>query len=191
MSRPKTVSDEALARVARSVFLREGTGAPVAAVAKELGITPAALFHRVKTKERLLIIALWPAEPPAVALLKAGTPRKGEARQQLLTILYDLNEFFAVAVPAAFLLHRGGVSARGLRGKKAPLMIRMRMMLAEWLDAVSAQGQCSLRSSRIAAEALLGALEARHMHAYLCEFRYSAAQNNRYVRELIDQVLKI
>jgi AcrR family transcriptional regulator len=189
MARPKTVSDADLARVARSVFLREGTDAPVATVAKELGITPAALFHRVKTKERLLVIALWPGEPPAVTLLTLPVSRPGLARQQLLKILYGLNEFFAVAVPAAFLLHRGGVSARGLRGKNAPLMIRLRGMLAHWLDAVHLQSEFGCRNSRIASEALLGALEARQMHAYLCEFKYTASQNNRFVRELVEQVL--
>jgi AcrR family transcriptional regulator len=190
MARPKTVSDEDLARVARAVFLREGTEAPVAMVAKELGITPAALFHRVKTKERLLVIALWPGEPEAVALLTSAAPAPGAARPRLLKILYGLNEFLAVAVPAAFLLHRGGVSARGLRGKNAPLMIRLRAMLAQWLDAPQAHAEFSHGNGRIASEAILGALEARHMHAYLCEFNYTAAQNNRFVRDLVEEVLR-
>lgn len=190
MGRPKTVSDEDLSRVARAVFLREGTDTPVATVAKELGITPAALFHRVKTKERLLVLALWPGEPDAVSLLTSAPPAAGTARPQLLKILYGLNEFLAVAVPAAFLLHRGGVSARGLRGKNAPLMIRLRGMLAEWLEGALGHAEFSSGTGRIASEAILGALEARQMHAYLCEFHYTTAQNNRFVRDLVGQVLR-
>src|SRR5919204_6207695 len=105
MPRPKQVSDEQLLRAARMVFLKDGFKAPVAAVAKELGVTPAALFHRVKSKERLFLHALYPKDPPELEALE-GRPAEGRrVQEQLIEILFGLTEYLSHAMPAMFHLH--------------------------------------------------------------------------------------
>jgi len=70
MPRPKQVSDEQITSAARKVFLQVGVNAPVALVAKALGVTPAALFHRTGSKEQLFVMAMTQVDPREFKVLK-------------------------------------------------------------------------------------------------------------------------
>ena len=72
MPRRREVSDAQITRAARKVFLEQGTQVPVAVVAKELGVSPATLFSRMGTKNKLISAALWPPDPPVLKALEEG-----------------------------------------------------------------------------------------------------------------------
>ncbi len=193
MARPKQISDERLKLVARKVFLEKGVNTPVAVVAKELGVTPAALFHRAKSKERLISLALWPPDPPELEHLQQGPSGQNAVHDDLVEILYRLNSYFALAVPAIFLLHMGGVKPgkpnEDKQAEKMPAMLRLRRGLAGWLQQAAASRKLQSGNPRIAAEALLGAMEARHLHGYLAGKKFSTVQNRTFTRALIEEVL--
>lgn len=51
MARPRSITDEEIHAVAREVFVEHGPVAPVSLIAERLGVSHAALFGRVGTKE--------------------------------------------------------------------------------------------------------------------------------------------
>src|SRR5208337_129799 len=112
MARPKQVSDEVLVATARRVFLEKGPQVSVGAIAKRLKVSPASIFHRVRTKNNLLVMALWPADPPELMQLQRGPIPDVPVDKQLVAILTGLNSYFATAVPALFLLVSAGVRMR-------------------------------------------------------------------------------
>jgi AcrR family transcriptional regulator len=191
MARPKQVSDVDLVKMARKVFLRDGPAAPVANIAKELGITPAALFHRVKTKDTLLVLALWPADPEELELLRAGLDPKRTFHDQLVVILSGLSRYLSVAVPAIFLLYAGGLPIGDKTDlRREPAMIRVRTELARWLNEAKKKYGLGFHNAKVLADALVGTLEARYMHGYLRQQKYSARQDHRFVAELIGEILQ-
>lgn len=190
MARPKQVSDADLFTVAREVFMKHGPSAPVSAVAKRLGVTSAALFHRIGSKDELLRIALHPANPPEVEVLREGLKPGRSARQQLIEILSGLSEYYAIAVPAFFLMHAGGFPIGRREGKSfRPLVIVLREYLARWLDQAKSDPSVKTTNSEVAADVLLGALEARFMHNYLRSKKSSPELNREFVRNLVRELM--
>lgn len=176
-------------RAARKIFLKNGTKAPVATIAKELKVTPAALFHRYKSKELLFIHALWPADPPELEMLETGPAEQRDARDQLIDILHGLTKYLAHAVPAIFLLHTAGVRV-GRKLDKTPPMLRLHIELTKWLQRAAARGKIRIKIAGIATEALLGALETRYLRGYVLGEKFTSAQNRVFIRKLVDEVIR-
>ncbi|HEX4025309.1 MAG TPA: TetR/AcrR family transcriptional regulator [Steroidobacteraceae bacterium] len=187
MPRPKQVSDEQITSAARKVFLQVGVNAPVALVAKALGVTPAALFHRTGSKEQLFVMAMKPTDPRQFKLLKhmedgpaAGTP----VRAQLVEILTRLSSHLAVTSPNLFLLFAAGMLKPHQRNPDLPGQTRKH--LVAWLRRARRFGDLHCRSTAVMAEALVGSLEARHLYGYLHGRETSVAQERRFVRALVN-----
>jgi AcrR family transcriptional regulator len=190
MSRPKKITDRALLATARQVFLQQGVHAPVAAVANELGVSVGALFFRMKSKKRLLIRALLPPFPPAeVRLLQQETPPDRSARRRLQALLMGLCDFLPEALPGFFLLHSAGVLPMQ---KDRPDTIDevMRDALASWLRRARARKLIAVANPSAAADTVIGAMEARFMHAYLLKRTLSRTRNQAFVRDLLNVVLR-
>jgi AcrR family transcriptional regulator len=187
MTRTKTVSDEAVLEAARRVFLRDGIQAPVAAIAKELGLSNAALFFRTKTKEELLFRALRPPSPAALDMLSRRPAPGQDLRGDLLIILLSLCSFFADMAPSLFLLAAAGLYRRYNR-ESNPLKI-LRVTLTRWLRRAKAGG-IYVKDPRTVSELLIGTLEARFTRAYVRGEKYSAAQNRAYLMGLLKQLLE-
>ncbi len=191
MPRPKLVSDEQLLQAARRVFLKDGFKAPVSAVAKELGVTPAALFHRVKSKERLFLHALYPKDPPELQALEGRPAEGGRVQEQLIEILSGLTEYLSHAMPAMFHLHSGGLPVGRKKYKKPPnVMLRLHIGLAKWLRYAASRGTIRIKNPVIAAEALLGALEARYLRGYLLGETFTPAENRAFVSDLVAEIIR-
>ena len=60
MGRRRQVSDRQISVAAREVFLDRGPKAPVAMVAKKLGVSTATLFQRTGSKQQLMLMAFQP-----------------------------------------------------------------------------------------------------------------------------------
>ncbi len=58
MGRPRTISDDAILEAARAVFMRDGTQATTAGVAREAGVSEGTIFKRFRTKTELFQTAL-------------------------------------------------------------------------------------------------------------------------------------
>jgi AcrR family transcriptional regulator len=190
MARPKQVSDEDLVATARRVFLEKGPQVSVGVIARRLKVSPASIFHRVRTKNKLLVMALWPADPPELAQLLRGPLPGVPVKEQLATILTGLNSYFATAVPALFLLVSAGVPMKPTRARGKhrddPMQIRLRATLAQWLVRAEA---VPAGSALAAADTLLGAIEARFMHVYLGGIKSTPASDRKYVHELVELLL--
>lgn len=64
----------------------------------------------------------------------------------------------------------------------------MRRALARWLRRAQALRLISVGNTYAAADAIIGAMEARFMHAHLLKQPHSAAQNRSYVKRLLGVV---
>lgn len=189
MSRPKKIADRTLLATARKVFLREGVHAPVSAVANELGVSVGALFFRMKSKERLLIEALMPPfPPPEVRLLQEETPARHNPRRRLEVLLTGLCDFLPEALPGFFLLHTAGVLPMQ-KHRPDTIDLVMRNALARWLRRAKARKLFSVAKPSAAADAVIGAMEARFMHAYLLKRAHSRAQNRAFVKNLLKVIV--
>jgi len=159
-------------------------------IAKRLKISPASIFHRVSTKNKLLVMALLPADPPELMQLQRGPVPDVPPEEQLVAILTGLNFYFATAVPAMFLLISAGVRMRPtkVRGKSEddPMQLRLRAALTQWLRR---SNFVAATDAVAAADTVLGAIEARYMHVYLGGIRSTPVSDRKYVRDLVRLIL--
>lgn len=188
MPRPRRVSDEQIRSAARRVFQRVGINAPVALVAKALGVTPAALFHRTGSKEQLFVMAMTPIEPRqfrVIQALRAGPSPGTPVTEQLIEILTRLSAHLAVVSPNLFLLFAAGKRPRQRRG----LSDATRHEVAAWLERAKPMGGWHFRNAAVLADALVGSIEARHVWGFLHGRRTSVMREQQIVRALVGELL--
>jgi AcrR family transcriptional regulator len=186
MSRPRAVTDEQIHAAARSTFLAAGPTASVAAVAARLGVTAAALFQRVGTKEALLLAALEPGAPAVASQLERGPEPGRPPRAQLVPLLGALLAFHRQALPALLVLHGAGRSPA--LAPLEPPPVRLRRLLTGWLRRCRAQGVTVPHPGPVA-ELLLSAIEARCFNAALGGPRFSPGDDRRFVARLVAALL--
>lgn len=188
MPRRKEVSDAEIVRAARKVFLEQGTQVPVAVIAKELGVSPATLFVRMGTKSKLISAALWPPDPSVLAILEKREPDARPLDRQLIDILVDIARFADEEIPATFTKYAAGARPKATDDFRNIAPRRLRRALTKWLrDAVRAgRVECE---PRMAAEAFIGTLEARAMHAFLGKLETTERDTRVFVRSLVATVL--
>jgi AcrR family transcriptional regulator len=100
MGRPKTISDDAILRIARDIFRKHGHTATTREVANAAGISEAVLYQRFGTKDVLFFAALRPRGPDIEELLGPDDP-PDDAREYLRVVLRRLGEYFAEVIPLA------------------------------------------------------------------------------------------
>ena len=110
MGRRRQVSDREISAAAREVFLDRGPKAPVAMVAKKLGVSTATLFQRTGSKQQLMLMALQP-EGTVITELERGVQPGVAVREQLSQVLIELNEYLGTIIGGSVTLascrHRG------------------------------------------------------------------------------------
>lgn len=185
MARPRLVSDEALEQKAREAFLELGPAAPVADIARRLGVTQAALFHRAGSKEALMLRALTPGAPEAVAVLLAG-PNDEPLASQLAPLLRSLLRFLDVAIPGLMVLRGAGVAMEGV-GPPPPL--ELRAALTRYLGAAVTRGLVTLPRPAATADVLLSSLEARAFNRYLGGPSFVRGSDAAFVAGVLEAVL--
>ncbi len=172
------------------MFLAHGPSAPVKLVAERLGVTHAALFGRAGSKAQLMVDALAPGRPRALAWLSEPPPRTGvEAR--LVEILLDLMGFFQRVLPNLVVLKAAGWSISDLpEAAGPPPPVALRHVLARWLAAAARRGSLAPLRSGPVAEGLLGAMEARCFNAYLGGDAFAPGEDAAFVRSLVRGLLR-
>lgn len=189
MPRRREVSDAQIVRVARKVFLEQGTRVPVSVVARELGVSPATLFQRMGTKNKLISAAFWPPDPPVLKALEDRHFDGGPVDQQLVEIMIAITRFVDAEIPATFTLYAAGLRPKPTDDFSDVTPRRLRRALTKWLrDAVSA-GKLE-GDPRMVTEALIGTIEARTMHAFLGKRALTERDTRSFVRSLVATVLR-
>lgn len=183
MGRRRQVSDRQISQAAREVFLDRGPKAPVAMVAKKLGVSTATLFQRAGTKQQLMLMALQPEVADMTGLNRGVQPRE-PVREQLAHVLGEINEYLGAVIMGSLTLRAAHIAA----ALPEPTPYRLRTRLAQWLSSAAEQGLLAVQDDDATAEVLIGALEARHIHAHMRGERLSAKQHWEFIQSMIGVV---
>jgi AcrR family transcriptional regulator len=161
--RPRQFTDEELWAAARRCILEHGPQVPVATIAAELGVSSAALFHRVGSKAELLRKALEIDERLEwIQRIERG-PDDRPVKEQLGELVRTVDEFFRRMMPTFVMLRSSGLCPQELfepSGELPP--VRAVRAFTQWFAALHEQGRIVAPRPRALAVALLGALQARH-----------------------------
>jgi len=185
--RRKEVSDAEIREAARKVFLERGTQAPVTEVAKELGVSAATLFNRMGSKENLIVRALWPPDPPVLEALDAGVRPDVPIASQLLEIVAAIAAYVAEEIPATFTLYAAGARPNPSEQQEVT-PFRLRRRLAKFLAQAAAAGAIRCDKPEVAADTIIGTMEARHLHAFLARRTISPRKSRYFARDLLRTV---
>jgi AcrR family transcriptional regulator len=189
VARRRVVTDAQITRAARKVFLEHGTRAPVAWVARELGVSSATIFVRMGSKMGLINAALWPPDPPVLEQLQQGFQRGVPAAQQLREIIVALMRYVDIEIPATFTLYAAGLRAKPGEDFSDVTPARLRRAMTKWLRQAVRAGELHC-APRTATELILGVLEARAMHAFLARRAVPPREQAAFVRVLLASVLE-
>src|SRR5262245_39363568 len=169
MGRRRQVSDEQISLAAREVFLDRGPKAPVAMVAKKLGVSTATLFQRTGSKQQLMLMALQP-ETTVISELDRGVQPDVPVREQLSRILVEVNEYLGKIITGSLTLRAACIAA----DLPEPTPYTLRTLLAQWLTQANTASLLTVEDARTTADVLIGTLESRHIHAYMQQQQLSS-----------------
>lgn len=185
-------------RAAREAFVRDGPKIAVAEIAQQLGVSAAALFQRVGSKTQLMLLSLLPGVPPSLEALAKGPEADPSISQQLHAHLLALMTFLQAVVPGLIVLRAAGLFppprkrgkvAAGDAAPHVPSPIALREQLASWLQKAQRDGRIRVLDAQVAAEALLGAMEARCFNAHVGGPDYVRGSDADFLRQLIAGLL--
>src|SRR5215207_9623333 len=100
MGRHKTISDDDVLAVARTVFRGRGHSATTREVAEAAGISEAILYQRFGSKDDLFFAAMRPIGPDVAELLGPEGP-PADAREYLRAAVTRIGRHFAEVIPLA------------------------------------------------------------------------------------------
>jgi len=184
LSRPKEVTDSQIIETARRVFLAHGAQTSVAKVADELGVSSTALHLRMGSKRALLLKALCPSDPPVLAELANAIDADTPIRKRLQEYLAQLEIWTEAEIPATFTLLSIGMRPEPGDEIDNSQPLRLRRALADWLRR-AAKYERIARPPRVAAEVLLGTLEARALHAFVSGNTPSERERRAFLKQLV------
>jgi AcrR family transcriptional regulator len=103
MPRSKTITDDEILAVARSLFLKQGVNASTREIAKQAGISEAVIYQRFSTKEDLFFSAM---QLPAAQLESIFNlyPGKGSVVKNLESVSGKIIDYFRQVMPVFLIL---------------------------------------------------------------------------------------
>jgi AcrR family transcriptional regulator len=184
MGRRRQVSDKEISDAAREVFLDRGPKAPVALVAKKLGVSTATLFQRTGSKQQLMLMALQPGVT-AITELDRGIQPGVPVREQLANVMIEINTYLGTIISGSITLRAACIAA----DLPEPTPMKLRESLARWLREANAVGLLDVNDASTAADVLIGTLESRHIHAYMAQQTLTGKQHREYIAAMLSVVL--
>ena len=163
MGRRRQVSDREISVAAREVFLDRGPKAPVAMVAKKLGVSTATLFQRTGSKQQLMLMAFQP-DSMLVTELDRGVQPGVPVREQLGHVLIEINQYLGAIISASVTLRAACIEAN----LPEPTPYQLRTKLAAWLTQAASVGLLTVVDANTTADILIGAIESRHIGGGWC-----------------------
>lgn len=161
--RPRQFTDAELFAAAREVILAHGPSVSAKRIAEELGVSAAALFKRVGTKQELIRRALVGVNVPDFVLHLEQGPDDRPVHEQLLERAQEIDAFFTKAMPAIAMLKAGGFCpSEVFADLDFPPPIRALRAMTSWFETLRAQGRVTTTNSEATAMAFLGSLQAPH-----------------------------
>jgi AcrR family transcriptional regulator len=179
MGRQKTISDEAVLRVARDVFRTKGHSATTREIAEAAGISEAILYQRFGSKDDFFFAAMHPTMPDIEELLGPRDPR-GNARAYLRAVTVRLGRYYASVIPLALhvMTHPSFDSAILSRTQvRGPALLQRE--LADRLASLQRRGLIEIKSKETAARLLLSVA-----HDWALGNVLSSQDPVRHIREL-------
>jgi AcrR family transcriptional regulator len=159
MPRNKTITDEEIITVARTLFLKNGINASTRDIAKAAGISEAVIYQRFGTKEDFFFAAmkLPETELDAIFSIQAG---EGKARENLVYMSLRIVDYFRNAMPVFLTLisHPSFSMPTFLKQHDIPAM-QLREKLIDYLVEESKIGRVSQNNLVPAVDVLLS-----HLH---------------------------
>jgi len=187
--RPRLFSDEDLFAAARSCFLEHGAGVSTYVIAKKLGVSQAALFKRVKSKEALLVGALTPAAVPSLLTELERGPTDADVREQLLAIATQADRLLSELGPALGVIRsQGRKRAARLLAHFEPPTLEVHRLLTTWFLGLHAHGRAVLRDPAGMALLFMSAIESRHTMRHAAGLAYPQG-DDRYLELVVDVVM--
>jgi AcrR family transcriptional regulator len=155
MGRPKTISDDAVLRIARSVFREHGHTATTREVAQAVGISEPILYRRFGSKDALFFAAMHAQGPEIDELLGPEDP-PGDAREYLMTVLHRLGAYFAEVIPLAIrVMMHPSFDPESLSRTVPGGPVELREGLAKRLASLARRQQLSISDEVVLARLLL------------------------------------
>jgi AcrR family transcriptional regulator len=188
VGRRREVSDAEIIKAARRIFLEKGIQEPVNTVARELAVSPATLFIRMGTKQRLINAALWPPDPPVLKTLQDGFHPTAPFEVQLTQIIWELAVYAKEEMPPTFTLYAAGCRDKVGNNLAEVPPRHLRRALAKWFTQAIRCGEVSC-DPRTLAELVIGTVEARAMHAFLARSEHSDRETRAFIRKMVATIM--
>src|SRR5262249_39540347 len=132
--------------------------------------------------------SMWPPDPDVLARLDRGFAPGVPVAAQLREIVAELATYVEAEIPATFTLYAAGLRAKPGEDFSDVTPARFRRGLTSWLKAAGAEAPL-MCDARMAAELVLGTLEARAMHVFLAQRAVPRRETLTFVRTLVAAVL--
>lgn len=189
MGRPRTISDDVILDAARAVFMRDGSAATTADVARAAGVSEGTIFKRFVTKEDLFRCAFtcdhaWTRD----LMARVG---QGEIRVQLAAIVGELVTAFRTMLPRVMMraAHAGMAPHTLFQGMPEPPPVRALRMLAEWFAAEAELGRLRPHDPRLAARVVLGSVHNLVFHELIAPGVTGPTNDGAFREDLAELVL--
>lgn len=159
MARNKTITDEEILAVARSLFLKEGAKASTRTIAKIAGISEAVIFQRFSTKEDLFFAAMILPSAQLEAIFNIQ-PGEKQVTANLISVSLQIVNYFREVMPVflALVSHPSFNMQTFLERHTMPGM-QLNKKLAEYLNSEAQLGRIRKDNIVAAASVLLS-----HLH---------------------------
>ncbi len=159
MPRNKTVTDEEILAVARSLFLKEGVKASTRTLAKMAGISEAVIFQRFSTKEDLFFAAMVPPEAQLEVIFNVQ-PGQKQVTENLKSVSLQIVAYFREVMPVFLsLISHPSFNMQTFLKRHSMPGIQLNIKLTEYLNAEAQLGRTCKDNIAAAAGLLLS-----HLH---------------------------
>lgn len=161
MGRPKLIEDDQLLAFARKVFIESGALGSTRDIAKQAGISEAALFQRYPTKAALFLAAMIPPEMNASAIIDAGLSQT-DPRKALILMCKQMLIYFRSMMPVALqLLAHPKINIKDVvKHLKKAQPIELADVLEDYLRSMHRQGKVKVKDPKAVAALLIAAVHS-------------------------------
>jgi AcrR family transcriptional regulator len=183
MPRHKTITDEKILAVARSLFLQEGAKASTRTLAKLAGISEAVIFQRFRTKEDLFFAAMVPPEAQLEAIFDVQ-PGQKQVTTNLAAIALQIVSYFREVMPVflSLISHPSFEMQTFLQRHTMPA-VQISNQLSSYLNAEADLGRVRQEGVATAAEVLLS-----HLHNLALSETIGAHQSRDTEHAIFDAI---